>query len=90
MPTVKLFEVLLYDINNSIQNQLNGCKYIKWLNSSIWLLDETLTGTTILDQSGPGSNGYEGVLHIPETSPSDCLVPYLEHSLGWSLTPLQR
>ena len=26
----------------------------------------TLTGTTTLDQSGPGSNGNEGVLYIPQ------------------------
>ena len=47
-------------------------------------------------QSGPGSNGNEGVLRIPQssstagTSPSDCLVSYPGHSLGWGLTPLQR
>ena len=39
-------------------------------------------------QSGPGSNGNEGVLRIPQgpsitgTSPSDCLVSYPGHSLG--------
>ena len=47
-------------------------------------------------QSGPGSDGNEGVLRIPqssstaETSPSDCLVSYPGHSLGGGLTPLQR
>ena len=41
----------------------------------------------MLGQSGPGSNGNEGVLHIPQspnitgTSPSDCLVLYPGHSL---------
>ena len=38
-------------------------------------------------QSGPGSNGIEGVLHSPQitgTSPSDCLVSYPGHSLGGS------
>ena len=30
-----------------------------------WLIDETITGTTNLGQSGPGSNGNKGVLHIP-------------------------
>ena len=41
-------------------------------------------------QSGPGSNGNEGVLRIPQspsitgTSPSDCLVSYPGHSLGSS------
>ena len=41
-----------------------------------------LSGATTLGQSGPGSNGNEGVLRIPQrssitgTSPSDCLVSY--------------
>ena len=39
-------------------------------------------------RSGPGSNGNEEVLRIPQissitgTSPSDCLVSYLGHLLG--------
>ena len=28
----------------------------------------TLTGTTTLSQSGPGSNGNEGVLHSPQST----------------------
>ncbi len=38
--------------------------------------------------SGHGSNGNEGVLHIPQSfsitgaSPSDCLMSYAGHSLG--------
>ena len=47
--------------------------------------------------SGPGSDGNEGVLRIPQsssitgTSPSDCSVSYPGHSLGWrGLIPLQR
>ena len=41
-------------------------------------------------QSGPGSDGNEEVLRIPQsssiagTSPSDCLVSYPGHSLGGS------
>ena len=44
-------------------------------------------------QRGPGSNGYEGVLHIPQsssitgTSSSDSLVSYPGYSLGGGLTP---
>ena len=60
------------------------------------LLDRTLSGATILSQSGPGSNGDEGVIYIPQsssitgTSSSDCLVSYPGHSLvGWGLTPLR-
>ena len=47
-----------------------------------------LSGATTLGQSGPGSNGNEGVLRFPQsssiagTSPSDCLVSYPGHSLG--------
>ena len=55
--------------------------------SSIWPIDQTLSGATTLAQSGPGSDGNEEVLHIPqsssitEASPSDCLVSYSGHSL---------
>ena len=55
--------------------------------SSIWSIDRTLSGATTPDQSGPGSDGNEGVLHIPQsstitgTSPSDCLVSYPGHLL---------
>ena len=47
----------------------------------------TLSGATIPDQCGPGSDGNEGVLRISQSSningasPSDCLVSYSEHSL---------
>ena len=50
--------------------------------SSIWTIDRTLSGTTTPGQSGPGIDGNEGVLHIPQnssiagTSSSDCLVTY--------------
>ena len=46
-----------------------------------------LSVATIPGQNGPGSNGNEEVLHIPQsssitgTSPSDCLVSYPGHSL---------
>ena len=48
----------------------------------------TLSGTTTPGQSRPGSDGNNGVLHIPqsssitEASPSDYLVSYPGHSLG--------
>ena len=50
----------------------------KWLKSSIWFIYGTLTSTTTPGQSEPGSNGNEGVLHIPQSfrtgaSPSDSL-----------------
>ena len=54
-----------------------------------------LSGAATVGQSGPGSDGSEGVLRIPQssstagTSPSDCLVLYPGHLLG-VLTLLQR
>ena len=48
--------------------------------SSIWPIDRTPSGNTTPGKSGPGSDGNEGVLRIPQsssitgTSPSDCLV----------------
>ena len=64
--------------------------------SSILPLDRTLSGAITLGQSGPGSNGNEVVLGIPQSSsimrasPSDCLVLYLGRLLEGGLTPLQR
>ena len=54
-----------------------------------------LWGATTPGRSGPGRNGNKGLLRIPQsssidgTSPSDCLVSYLGHSLGGFL-PLCR
>ena len=35
------------------------------MNNFVSPIDETLVGTTIPVQSGPGNNGYEEVLHVP-------------------------
>ena len=54
----------------------------------IFNIDRALSGATTPGQNGPGSNGNEGVLRIPQSfsiagiSPSDCLVSYPRHSLG--------
>ena len=48
-------------------------------NSSIWPIDKTLSDAIILGQNGPGSDGNEEVLCIPQitgASPSDCFVSY--------------
>ena len=48
----------------------------------------TLSSATTPSQSGPGSEGNEGILSIPQSSsttgtpPSDCVVSYPGHSLG--------
>ena len=35
-------------------------------NSSIWPIDRILSSATTLGQSGPWSDGIEGILHIPQ------------------------
>ena len=55
--------------------------------SFIWTIDRTLSGATTPGQNGPGINGNERVLRIPQSSsiagtlPSDCLVSYLGYWL---------
>ena len=62
--------------------------------SSIQPIDRALSSATIPGQSGPESNGNEGVLRIPQspsisaTSPSDYLLSYQGHLLG--ILPLCR
>ena len=63
----KWFWVLLCSVNLFTYN-LDSFKSRKWLNSSIWLIDETLTGTATPGQGGPESNGNEGAFHIFQTS----------------------
>ena len=60
---------------------------------SIWPIDRTLSGASTPGQSRHGSNGNEGVFHIPQifkarATPSDSLKSYPEHLLGMGLTPL--
>ena len=50
-------------------------------------MDRTLSAAATRGQSGPGSNGSEGVLHIAQIFKdgallSDALMSYLGHSLG--------
>ena len=53
--------------NSHLFAELNGFKNKKWLNISIWYIDGNLTDTTILGQSGPGSNDNEGgISHTPK------------------------
>ena len=59
---------------------------------SIWLIDKFLPGANTLGQSKPGTNGNEGVLHIPQSSkagalPSDSLMSYSEHLLEGESCP---
>ena len=55
-------------------------------NNSIRSIDRTLSGATTVGHSGPGSNGNEGVLHIPQSFSVEVLqwydlVSYSGHSL---------
>ena len=56
----------------------------------VYLIDRTLSDSTTPGQIGSGSDGDEGVLHIPQSfsitraSPSDCLLSYARHLLGES------
>ena len=58
--------------------------------SSIWPLDRILSVATTRGQSGPGSDGNEWVLRIPQcsgitgTSPLDCLASYKDTRWGGS------
>ena len=76
MPNLVLFQTIQFSI--SVQF------------SCIWPIDRSLSGATILGQSGPGSDGNEGVLHIPQgfsitgVSPLDCLGSYPGHLLAGS------
>ena len=42
------------------------CNEIMVANRSIWPMNETLTGTTNPNQSGPGSNNNDGELSSPQ------------------------
>ena len=64
--------------------------------SSILPIDRTLSGATTPGQNGPGSDGNEGLLLIPQsfsisgTSLSYCLVSYPGHSLGESYPSAEK
>ena len=84
---VKNISISNYSVysNNSVQH--------KYAVSSIQPMNRALLGATTPGQGGPGSDGNEGVLRIPQssstagTSPSDCLVLYPGHSLGGGSYP---
>ena len=82
-----LFQFSLAYLNSSFQAiQLS----IRTHFSSIWPIHSILSGATIPDQSGPGSDGNEGVPRIPhsfritETSQSDYLVSNRDMRCGMS------
>ena len=76
--------------------QLNGFSYSRWLNSSNWPIDGTLTGTKTPVHSGPCSNGNKWILPIFQSfengaSLTNSFVLYPGYPLRWwGLTPQQR
>ena len=68
----------------------------KYAVISIYPIDRALSGATTPGQSGPGSNGNEGVLRISQgpsitgTLTSDCLVSYPGHSLEESYPSAEK
>ena len=83
----KHFYFKLFNYSQTVLNQTIQFS-ISMQFSSIQPIDRTLSGATIPSQSGPGSNGNEGVLRNPQspsitgTSPSDCFVSYPGPSFG--------
>ena len=59
------YVTLVILLNNIFDTLLDGSKYSKWLNSSIWPTDGTLAGTTTSGQSRPRSNVSKGYLSFP-------------------------
>ena len=86
LPTVECIQVLLYNSHNlsSIICMHAVC--------SIQSIDRTLSGVTIADQSGPGSNDYKGVLYILQiSSHATRLFNVISRTfVGGGLTPQQR
>ena len=87
-----LFQTIQFSQTVLIQTiQFSICMHF----SSIQPIDRALLVATIPGQSGPGSNGNEGVLHISQSpsitgaSLSYCLVSFPGHLLGGVL-PLCR
>ena len=107
---VKWFKVLLYITDSSIKPVIY-LHTVKWSNSfisdisilhsvylsnsSIWPIDRNLSGASTLGQNRPGSDGNEGIPHIPQSSsitgvlPSDFLMSCLGHSFKESY-PFER
>ena len=88
-----LFETDQFWISTEFQYQKQF--YFKQFTVAEEHIDRTLSGAPTLDQSWPGRDGNEGILHIPlissitQTSPSDCLLSISRTVVGRVL-PLYR
>ena len=63
-----LFQAIQLSINHWFAPSLNVKVHFKCSKCSVWLIGRTLSGASIAGQSGAGSDGNEGVLHIPQSS----------------------
>ena len=81
--SLRVKTVLFQAIQYSISTQFSFIKPI----------DKSLSDVTTPSQSGPGNDGNEGVLRIPQsssitgTSLPDCLVSYTGHLFGGGVLP---
>ena len=51
--------------------QFNICHLFTHIVCFIWPIDRTKSGAPTTGQSGPGSDGDEGVVHIPQISKAE-------------------
>ena len=69
MSTTVLFQTIQLSISTQFNIKIVSSQTIQFSIStqfsSIWSIDRTLSGGTTPGQSGPGSDGNEGVLSIP-------------------------
>ena len=68
MSKTVLFLSIQFSIIMYFKNQNSSILSNSALHKYVWPIDRTLSGTTTLGQSEPGSDGNEGVLHIPQNS----------------------
>ena len=84
--TVYCFRVLLFNANNWIKHQSND-------QTGQFSISHLFALSSNVKQSGPGSDGYKRVLHIPQcfgiiiASPLNCLISYPGHLFGWRSYP---
>ena len=64
------------------QNSSKSSNSVNHKYAVYFYLIGAILGATTPGKIGPGNDGNEEVLCIPETSPSDCLVSYPRHLLG--------
>ena len=73
-----------------IANVFNEFKIILNISyKSTWPIDRTLTGSTTLDQSEPGSNDNERMIHITQRSRSGATSMNAGHPFWGYITPLK-